>query len=238
MNLQAAINGARTRAEHPAVPLTPDEQAREAAAAVAAGATSIHVHVRDSSGRESLRAGDVARCLDAIRAVCRVPIGVSSGAWIAANAAERHSLIEGWIALPDFVSVNLHEEGALPLIQLLRDRGVGVEAGVWNAQAARFLRDHDLAPACLRVLLEPAEDGRDAIANLEEIEKELAHVAVPRLLHGLDASAWQLIAVARARGYDTRVGLEDTLRMPDGSRTADNAALVTAAMKIDRVAKS
>ena len=41
MLLKAALNGARTRADHPAIPLTPDEQAREAIAAVAAGAGAL-----------------------------------------------------------------------------------------------------------------------------------------------------------------------------------------------------
>jgi hypothetical protein len=36
--IQAAINGARTRAEHPGIPVTSEQQAEEAAAAVAAGA--------------------------------------------------------------------------------------------------------------------------------------------------------------------------------------------------------
>ncbi|MGN6634958.1 MAG: 3-keto-5-aminohexanoate cleavage protein [Oryzihumus sp.] len=31
------------------------------------------------------------------------------------------------------------------------------------------------------------------------------------------------------RGLDTRVGLEDTLRLPDGTPAPDNAALVAAA---------
>jgi uncharacterized protein (DUF849 family) len=38
MLLKAAINGKRMRNEHPAIPLTPHQQAKEAAAAVAAGA--------------------------------------------------------------------------------------------------------------------------------------------------------------------------------------------------------
>ncbi len=37
---------------------------------------------------------------------------------------------------------------------------------------------------------------------------------------------------AFARGYDTRIGLEDTLTLPDGRQAADNAALVRVAMDI------
>src|SRR5439155_956439 len=82
--IQAAINGRRTRAEHPGVPTTPDQQALAAAECVAAGAGAIHLHVRAPDGRESVAAGDVARAVAAMRgAVPGVPIGVSTGAWIA-----------------------------------------------------------------------------------------------------------------------------------------------------------
>ena len=228
--LKAAINGARTRTEHPAIPLTPEAQAAEVVAAVAAGAGAIHVHPRDSEGRESLASRDIARALDAIRASCPgVPVGISTGAWIAPDARGRLSLVRGWDVLPDFASVNVHEDGAVELMRALLDRGVGVEAGVWNAQAARTLQSCGLAQECLRILIEPAEEKGDAMAALNQIEAALEGLAVPRLLHGLDASAWQFVALAAARGYDTRTGLEDTLRLPDGSIAANNAALVAAA---------
>jgi len=38
MLIQAAINGTRTRTEHPAIPVTPEQQAQQAGAAVLAGA--------------------------------------------------------------------------------------------------------------------------------------------------------------------------------------------------------
>jgi uncharacterized protein (DUF849 family) len=36
---------------------------------------------------------------------------------------------------------------------------------------------------------------------------------------------------ANARGYDVRIGLEDTLVMPDGRVAKDNAELVTEAVR-------
>jgi len=207
--IKAAINGGRTRAEHPAIPVTPEEQAKEAAAAVAAGAGAIHVHVRGSDGRESLRPDDIARALEVIRASCPgIPVGVSTGAWISPDASERLSLVRRWTVLPDFASVNVHEDSALELIRLLRDRRIGVEAGVWNAHAARALQDSGMAHECLRV----------------QIEAALGRPTASRLLHGLDAWAWEFVALAATRGYDTRTGFEDTLRLPDGSIAPDNAA--------------
>jgi uncharacterized protein (DUF849 family) len=40
---------------------------------------------------------------------------------------------------------------------------------------------------------------------------------------------WPVIDHAASRGYDTRVGLEDTLTRPDGTTAYDNADLIRAA---------
>ena len=50
MFVQACLNGAVPRDAHLAVPLTPDEIARDARAAVAAGVGALHIH---AGGRRS-----------------------------------------------------------------------------------------------------------------------------------------------------------------------------------------
>jgi uncharacterized protein (DUF849 family) len=228
--VQAALNGTRTRAEHPAIPITPAEQATEAHASVAAGAGAIHVHVRDEDGNESLAETDVANTIDAIRTACPgIPIGIGTGAWIIPDLRYRLSVIRSWNTLPDFASVNLHEAGAAEVIALLLERGVGVEAGIWNAPAAVSLIRSGLADYCLRILLEPAEASCSAQTNLLQMEDALIGAKPPRLLHGLGHCAWRLVEMATTRHYDTRIGFEDTLRLPDGSTAASNAELVRAA---------
>ena len=81
-------------------------------------------------------------------------------------------------------------------------------------------------------MIEPAEEPGDARANLEEIETALGNVSRPCLLHGLGASAWMFVKLAAERGYDTRTGFEDTLKLPDGSLAESNAALVAAARRV------
>src|SRR5271156_2331098 len=61
MLIEVALNGGRTRAEHPGVPCSPDELAAAAKEAVAAGAGAGHFHVRAADGRESVGPEDVAR---------------------------------------------------------------------------------------------------------------------------------------------------------------------------------
>ena len=236
MLIKAAINGMRKRVEHPLIPITPDQQAREAKAAVEAGAGAIHVHICGPDGQESLKPDDLTRSLEAIRSSClNVPIGISTGDWIVPDLKKRLSLIKSWQKLPDFASVNMHEEGAVQVAKLLLDRGVGVEAGLCNGLAAEIFVGSDIANKCLRVLIELAEEGMPAaLASLELIEAVLNRekLKLPRLLHGENVTAWELVKVAVARGYDTRIGFEDVLTLPDGSYADGNASLIAAACQI------
>ena len=231
--LQVALNGTRTQADHPAIPITPDEQAAEARGAVAAGADSIHVHVRDSGGSESLASYDVAETVEAIRAACPdTPVGISTGSWIIPDLNRRLAAIRSWEVLPDFASVNLHEASAADVIRLLLDRGIGVEAGIWNAPAAFTLIDSGLASHCLRILVEPAECSCRAGGNFQQIEAALSGINRRRLLHGLGRCAWEFVKHAGTGGYDVRIGFEDTLVLPDGTRARSNAQLVAAARRL------
>jgi uncharacterized protein (DUF849 family) len=45
----------------------------------------------------------------------------------------------------------------------------------------------------------------------------------------VDATAWPLLREAVRRGYDARIGLEDTLRLPGGELAGDNLDLIRAA---------
>ena len=233
--LQAALNGARRREEHPALPTSSPELADAAAQSVAAGAVAVHVHVRDGRGTESLAPEDVARALGALRAaVPGVPVGVSTGAWIMPDTELRHRTVSAWTVQPDYASVNFDEPGADRLATLLLSRGTGIEAGLSKPVAAERLVRSGLAARCLRVLIEPqAQQLHVALATTVEIEALLdaAAVRLPRLLHGIDRTAWPLITEAATRGYDTRIGFEDTLTLPDGSLAANNAVLVATARR-------
>ena len=233
LQLQAALNGTRSKTDHPAIPITPEEQASDARAAVGAGADSVHVHVRDGAGHENLMADDVAAAVEAIRSACPgTPVGISTGAWIIPDLNRRLTAIRSWEVLPDFASVNLHEAGAADVIRVLLDRGIGVEAGIWNAPAAMTLLDSGLAHHCLRILVEPAECSCRAGGNLRQIETALNGIEHRRLLHGLGRCAWEFIRHGAAAGYDVRIGFEDTLYLPDGTRAQSNAELVAAARRI------
>jgi uncharacterized protein (DUF849 family) len=157
---------------------------------------------------------------------------VSTGAWIVDDPDEMPAAIRRWTVLPDFASVNVHEANALEVADLLLDRGIGVEAGVWTEDAAAVLAQSGLAERCLRILIEPMEQTVDAALDVVAgIDAALVAAApqVPRLLHGTEATTWPLLAEAAKRGDDARIGLEDSVLLPDGSSPSDNADMVRAA---------
>lgn len=236
MLMKAALNGNRAPGAHPDLPVSPAELAEAAADSVVAGAGAIHLHARNSAGAESLAPEDVGGAVAAVKASVRmIPVGVTTGAWIVPSAQERRALVVAWDVLPDFASVNFHEEGAEDLAGLLLDRGVGVEAGICDAAAAARWTGSGLAGKTLRVLIEPQEeDLAAALRTVGEIESVLdaAGVAAPRLLHGTGPTVWGLVAEAARRRYDTRIGLEDTLVRQDGTEAAGSAALVVEARRI------
>jgi len=235
MLIEAALNGGRMRAEHPAIPRTPQELAAAAKESVAAGAGAIHFHARNRAARESVDADDVAAAVTAVRAaIPGVPFGVSTGAWILSDAKARHEAVTRWKIFPDFAGVNFKEDGAKQLAELLLSRGIGLEIGLSDVHGTELFVASRLAAKCLRVLIEPMEEAVvRAMWMVDSIETVLARgrVALPRVLHGIDATAWPILDEAVARGYNMRVGFEDVLTLPDGTIAASNAALVAEAAR-------
>ncbi|WP_037840343.1 3-keto-5-aminohexanoate cleavage protein [Streptomyces sp. NRRL S-337] len=246
--LQVCLNGPRTAADSGAVPMSPATLAEAARRAVAAGAENVHVHPKTPCGRDSLSPRVVGPALEAVKAAVDVPVGVTTGAWTEPDPPapsdgpgsvpdRRVERIRSWTVLPDHASVNWHEEGAEALAAALLERGIGVEAGLWSGTPGpgRFLRS-PLAPRVLRVLAEVTDtDAGSAPATARALLAEVAAGAHgrPVLLHGWDGGAWPVLRLAVELGLDTRIGIEDTLLLPDGRPAADNAELIAAALSLE-----
>lgn len=238
MLIQAALNGGTGRAEHPAVPLTPDELAAEARAAAGAGAGAMHLHPRDESGAQTLEPGHVLAAVAAVRAATALPVGVTTGIWtVGGDVRRRLALVAGWTGAdrPDYASVNMNEPGTRELADLLTSLGIEIEAGVWTVRDARLLGAADFRDRILRVLMEPVDrDPVTAVAVAAATAGELASLGVtaPQVRHGYDLATWDVLRAALADGADIRVGLEDTAVLPDGSVAAGNGELVAAAARL------
>ena len=228
MAVMACLNGGRTRAEHPAVPLSAAELAADARAVRAAGAFAVHIHPTDRHGVQTMDARACDAAVAAIRAAApRLAIGVSTSAAINPDPFARAAALATWRQPPDFVSVNVSELGWTGIARAAVHAGIPIEAGLAVPAEAEELTRGSFAHQILRAVVEVdggADDAR-AIADL-------IPAGVAQLWHGSGAQTWEVIAAAGAAGIDVRVGLEDVLVLPDGSAAADNAELVAAAVSL------
>ncbi|HEY0932138.1 MAG TPA: 3-keto-5-aminohexanoate cleavage protein [Trebonia sp.] len=240
MLIQAALNGGTTRAQHPAVPLSPAELAADARAAQLAGAGAFHLHPRDPAGEQTLEPGHVLSAVAAVRAATGLPVGVTTGIWtVQGDVRRRLDLVAGWTGphRPDYASVNLNEPGTGELAALLTSLGIAIEAGVWTAADARRLGASGFQDRIRWVLMEPEDRvPAAAVATAAETAAELARLGITarQVRHGYDLATWDVLGAALEDGQDLRVGLEDTAVLPGGSPAAGNADLVAAAARLTR----
>ena len=234
MFLQACLNGSRPPGDHDALPLTPDELARDAAAVAEAGAVAVHVHPRGPDGLESLEPEHCAAAVAALReAAPKLEISLSTGLWITGGDAERRlECVRGWTELPDCVSLNVIEEGWQELAELLVERGIWIEIGLWLADHPARLAASGLARRCRRALVEPQETAPAiAVATAGAIDGGLERegIELTQLHHGIEFTTWAVLDAAVRRRREARIGFEDTYWLPDARRAESNAELVAAA---------
>lgn len=236
--IMVAPNGARrSKFDHPALPLTPDELQHTARACRAAGADALHLHVRDASGRHSLDAGLYREALAALRDVDGLELQITTEA--AGRYAPKAQLACLEALTPSWASISVREvnrspELAAKLYALCAAQNTRVQHIVYDTDDLALLRDwrsmgvvkpEQDEVICVLGAYAPARPGH---------RKELAAL-LPKLA-GLRFSLCAfgpqeqecLIAAARSGAEYLRVGFENNLHAPDGSEWPDNAAAVAA----------
>ena len=234
--LQACLNGSRRPGEHPALPVSADELAADAARCWTAGAHAVHVHPRGEGGEETMAPGACAEAVAAIRmAAPQVEVSLSTGAFIEADVERRIAHVHAWSVPPDCASVNLAEEGAVELCRALHHRGVEVEAGLASEADVELFLGEGIARWSRRVLVEVGDaDPAVAVAHAERIDARLGDLLLPVLWHGESRATWAVIVAAARAGRAIRIGLEDTLELPNGEPAPSNEAVVRAASELQR----
>ena len=162
--------------------------------------------------------------------------GLSTREGIRTDANRGFTQMKAWRLLPDYVSVNLSENDAAQIIDLMLAKGIGVEAGLATAADARNIVTLATAKDCLRILVEIdfEKDVASALALADEMIGIItqSHIDLPILLHGFDQTMWPLYRKSRVLGVDARLGFEDGLELPDGSIATDNLAIIAAAAEL------
>jgi uncharacterized protein (DUF849 family) len=241
--LQVTPNGPWGKDVHANMPVTLDEVLADLRECFRAGATGVHLHVRDHDGAETLDPGLVNEACRRVRELAaeegiEVEAGLTTGAWIVPDLGERIAMIREWEGV-DCATVNLSEKGFEGVMAAMLDVGVGIDVGLWApAEMERLIRSGFL-PSAQRISIEldPGEpyfltgDPSEVARQINDA-LDAAGSACPRLTHGMNDWTWPLVADAFRRGHDTRVGFEDSIHLPDGSPAQSNAELVRAAQAI------
>jgi uncharacterized protein (DUF849 family) len=235
MLIKIALNGARPKEQNKYLPHSLAEIENEVKLLYEYGCKVFHIHCYDENGSESLKPNDVKNLVTLVKNISpEIQIGISSGDWIEPDFEKRKSYINEWENIPDFISVNMIEDNAIEIANLLISKGVLIEAGLNEEKAAEIFVKSNLT-GCCRILIEPEpEDFDSSFKTIDEIEKVLdsSNVQIPRLLHGFNAASWDILREAKRRGYDSRVGMEDTIYLESGEMVKSNLEIIKYAKKI------
>jgi uncharacterized protein (DUF849 family) len=234
-----------TKADNPAVPLTPAEIAEDARRCAAAGATTVHLHARDAEGRATYRKEVFRETVALVRAaVPEIVVCVTTSGRVFGDFEQRAEVLDLDGALkPDMASLtlgslNFPREASLNaprtiqgLAERMRERGIVPELEIFDVgmlDYAHYLIERG-------VLREPFYFNF-LLGSLGTLAATPLHLS--QLAAGVPAGAtWgaagigrfqlQMNAMAVAMGGHVRVGLEDNLFLDSAKQQpASNLLLV------------
>ena len=238
-----APNGARrTKADHPALPMTPDEIAREAASCLDAGAAFLHLHVRDSAGGHTIDPDSYRAGIEAVRGAVgqRMVIQVTTEAVGIYQPDQQIAAIKDLV--PEAVSLAIreiapdaaHEPAAADFFAWLRRENVLTQYILYSAdEVSRFnemqrrgmIPDED--PCVIYVLGRYAEGQRSNPEELLPFLQARGELSNDRwFLCAFGPKENACMTTAAALGGHARIGFENNLWLNDGSVAPDNAALI------------
>lgn len=245
----APVGGELSREHQPDLPLTPDEVAEEVARCREAGASVVHLHVRDQDGTPTQDRDRFALFIDAIRgATPDVVIQTSTGGSVGMTENERSEPLDlkPEMATLTTGTVNFGEgvfENPLPLVERLflrmRELGIQPEFEVFDTgmvETARWLvTEHDAEPRHHHfdlVLGVPGGMAGTPQAVLHMVS--LLPAGATWSATGIGRSHLPVTLTALALGGHVRTGFEDTIHFARGRLARSNAELVARVARIAR----
>lgn len=244
--ITCAITGAETtRERQPALPITPDEQARAAAECVKAGASIIHLHVREEDGKPSQRPERFEEAISKIRkAAPGVIIQISTGGAVGESIENRSkplslkpemaSLNLGSLNFGDEVFINhpkdiagfaaqMEKYGVMPELEVY-------EAGMLESGFALAKKGILKGPMHFQFVLGVPGGMSGEPSNLVHMVSLMNAHAKGQELHwgvaGVGRYQLPLAVQALVMGGHVRVGFEDNIWYKKGELAKSNAQLV------------
>jgi uncharacterized protein (DUF849 family) len=244
--VNAALTGmVPTKADNPAVPVSPEEIAADAEACLAAGASIVHVHARDEDGRPTYRLDVYREIVTRIRE--RRPdaiVCVSTSGRVFKELEQRAEVLDldgdlkpelasltlGSLNFPREASINAPDT-IRGLAERMAERGIVPELEIFDlgmVDYARYLLG--------RGVLRPPLYANVLLGSLGTLAATPLHLAL--VTEALpDGTTWGATGIGRfqldvnvlaiAMGGHVRVGLEDSLYLDaEKRRPATNRTLV------------
>ncbi|HZW59235.1 MAG TPA: 3-keto-5-aminohexanoate cleavage protein [Woeseiaceae bacterium] len=236
----AAPNGARrARADHAALPLSAAELADCAVQLREAGASVLHLHVRDGNGHHTL---DAAAYREATRRI-RQRIGDDLVLQVTTEAVGRYTAAQQMALVrelhPEAVSLALRElcpsddNNAFAFFAWLVAERIWPQYILYDAADLRrfdklrrrgvFAEQH---PSCLLVLGRYASGRPGQPGDLDTLLSAVDCSRFPWTACCFGAHEQAVMLAALQQGGHVRIGFENNLLLADGSVAADNAALI------------
>ncbi|MBU5427869.1 3-keto-5-aminohexanoate cleavage protein [Tissierella pigra] len=244
--ITAAICGAEvTKENNPAVPYTVEEIGREAESAYKAGASIIHLHVREDDGTPTQDKNRFKACMDEILRRCPdVIIQPSTGGAVGMTDEERLQPTElgPEMATLDCGTCNfggdeifVNTENTIKNFgRLMIERGVKPEVEVFD----KGMIDYAIKYAKQGFIKEPmhfdfvlgvqmAASARDLVFMVESIPQGSTWTVA-----GIGRHEFPMAAIAIAMGGHVRVGFEDNVFIDKGVLAKSNGELVERVVRI------
>ncbi len=247
--LTVAITGAVPRkADNPAVPVSPSEQIESTHKAYEAGATIVHIHVRNSDETSSSDPALFAKVQEGVRKHCPGMIVQFSTGGRGRDQEERGrplnlkpdmaSLATGSVNFADQIYEN-HPRLVEDLARMMLDNGIKPEVEVFDAAmlyTARRLVDRGLIATPVHVQFVMG------IPNALPVRRQMLEFLISELDDVLPGATWTAAGIGRYQievnrwclelGGHMRTGLEDNIRYDKTRLAESNAELVALAASL------
>ena len=248
--ITACICGAEVTKKHnPAVPYTVEETAEEAYRAHEAGASIIHLHVREDDGTPTQSAARFKACMDAIRARCPdIIIQLSTGGAVGMTNEERLQPItlNPEMATLDCGTCNFGgdeifvntENTIIEFAEKMNERGIMPELEVFDKgmvdMALRLHRKgHIKGPMHFDFVMGVnggiGAEPRDLVFMQGSIPHNATFTAA-----GIGRFQFPMVTLSMLLGGHARVGVEDNIYLSRGVLAKSNGELVEKCVRIAR----
>ncbi|MDP4178289.1 MAG: 3-keto-5-aminohexanoate cleavage protein [Bacillota bacterium] len=248
--ITAAICGAEvTKKQNVNIPYTIDEISKEAKSAYDAGASIIHLHVREDDGSPTQSADRFQKCISAIKEKCKdVVLQVSTGGAAGMTDEERLEPVnlKPEMATLDCGTINFGEEE----IFINKEKSIKHFAEKMlelNIKPEIEVFDKGMVDTALRLyksgfLIDPLHFNfvMGLKGGISASLRDLAFMAgsIPYgstyTVTGIGRYQFPIAAIAIAEGAHVRVGFEDNLYVEKGRLADSNGQLVEKAVRISR----